>query len=179
MLVAKHLIVREVGIELLDRREGVIVRGGDDGSCTLPPGDFHESDLVGTWIAGNPHRMDTLILAENGLYRQLLNVESPQYSYESGWQQWWVEYQDEGPPYLHLEGMQLCVYSLSANCDASKDETNKWYDFCMERIIQTHGEGILLVLGVPDQFGQPVRGIELTPMTKDPDTGGWVYQLQP
>lgn len=158
--------------------EGVVVPNASEASCIVPPETFLESDLIGTWAAGPDHRRDTIILAEGGLYRQILDIEQPQYSYESNWQRWWIEYPENGPPYLHLEGMRLCVYRLTSDCNSSAESVARWYDFCRDQIVETHNEGVLLIMGVASQFEQPSRGIELVPLVKDPDSGGWVYQLQ-
>ncbi len=178
LLLWTPALVREVGLVSEGGRTGVVVVGGADGECTMPPDTFQETDLLGTWSAGNDLQKDTLILEDGGFYRQLLEIERPPFSYESDPQRWRVEYRDGSPPLLHLEGMRLCVYSLSSNCPPPPQQDH-WYDYCSDAIVEAHGEGVLLVVGVPSRFEQPPRGIELAPLVKDPDSGGWPYLLQP
>ena len=58
-------------------------REEDGHGCRLPPQSHTESDLVGTWVAGSPQRSDTLILTEEGTYRQIIHIEYLEFQYES------------------------------------------------------------------------------------------------
>jgi hypothetical protein len=80
--------------------------------CPYPPKDFSSSDLVGTWIAGRPDWSDTLIIKENGTYKQKLHLRSNTvtYDYESEWLAWRLEPQSNSVPYLHLKGYRVCAY---------------------------------------------------------------------
>lgn len=160
--------------------EGLYQPGGGGGTCTLPPGSFQVSDLTGTWVAWHAEKSDTLILREDGYYKQILDVKIPEpYHYESDWQRWWVEDRGSGILYLHLEGMRLCVYSLmSDDCQRVGGGKVRWYDDCEQRFLEMPEEGILMVLGVPQPFVQPPRGIILFPMSGSPDWSGSVYHLQ-
>lgn len=151
----------------------------DESGCILPPETFKESDLIGTWYAGHSKRNDTLILREDGKYKQILNVQIPEYHYESEWRDWWVEDRGSGTPYLHLEGMHLCVYHIGRDCKVEGGGPGAWYDFCEKRSVLMPGEGILPVLGTPKGLVQPPRGIFLVPFDKDPDPGGgFSYKLK-
>ncbi len=175
VLVAPPLI-REVGETTSEGRTGVVA--GETGGDCMPPPTFQEEDLLGTWSAGNDQRNDTLVLSEGGRYRQTIETESPPFSYESETLAWWVESREGGLPLLHLEGMRLCVYSLSPDCERAPAEVDRWYDFCSNSIVESRGEGLLIIAGVRPEFDQPLRGIELLPLTKDPDTAGWPYHLE-
>lgn len=148
--------------------------------CTPVPDAFSEKDLVGTWFAGyvsNPIRNDTLIISDDGTYRQIIHIESPPFDYESEWLPWWLEYQENGVPYLHLEGMRLCAYWPYITCEQIGGGDEYWYDFCQEKWVQTPNEGIIMVLGVPKRFTQPPHGIELFMLRKFSE-GVWKYELQ-
>jgi hypothetical protein len=159
-------------------------------ACTPPPTSFAETDLVGTWVGRRLDDTDTLILREDGTYRQLIHIEVPEqpsFDYESDWQPWRLEYLEGGPPYLHLEGMRLCVSTLSLDLDCSQPgggerdwnayNENFYYDFCRRDSMLMVNEGILLVMGVPQRFEQPLRGIELAVLMNCTDCGPFTYEL--
>lgn len=132
--------------------------------CTPPPEEFLIEDLVGTWYTGYISRNETLIINENGFYKQIIHIEyteKPDFDYESEWQPWWVEYTDIDIPYLHLEGMRLCVYEPSLDCEQIGGGEKHWIDDCRNERIQTPGEGVLIVRGVAENFIQPQRGFKL------------------
>src|SRR3990172_7492927 len=66
------------------QREGVVIVGASERSCTMPPTTFQESDLIGTWTAGSEMQRDTLILADGGLYRQVVDIQKPSLSLQGG-----------------------------------------------------------------------------------------------
>jgi hypothetical protein len=73
--------------------------------CNSAPEGFSEADLVGTWAAGwsRPGKPDdTLIIREDGTYKQILDLERAEgspFKYESDWQPWWIEYAENGLPF--------------------------------------------------------------------------------
>jgi hypothetical protein len=140
-----------------------------DRGCTRPPKDFTEDDLIGTWYYGGPKRNDTLIIRNDGTYKQIVHIEhyeEPATDYKSDWQSWWVEYTGNGIPYLHLEGMRMCAHISYSKCDKAGGSGGAWWDFCEEETVYLPpGEGVLMVLGVPKRFEQPPRGIELAPFS--------------
>jgi hypothetical protein len=158
--------------------EGVVIRGNEDANCPLPPKNFQISDLVGTWVAGVGDETDTLILHEDGQYKQVISRDVSNFRFESGWQKWWVEYEESGTPHVILEGMRLCVSYHLPDCNLVGGNEAGWWDFCENQIVRMPGKGILIVIGIPEQFVQPPRGIELVPLTRDPDSPGFAYQLK-
>lgn len=165
-----------------------------ENSClsALPPDGFSEADLVGTWVARRLGDSDTLIIRDDGTYKQIIHVEYTDYTdkldvdYESDWQPWWLEYHESGIPYLHLKGMRFCAINPSFSCDQPTGYQT-WHGFCEDTTISTEtiamdNEGILLVLGVSEEVRQswpdslPPRGINLWfPMGSE---DSWSYSLQ-
>jgi hypothetical protein len=87
--------------------------------CTPPPEGFSEQDLVGTWEGRSIGISDTLIIREDGTYKQIIHINyetEPDIDYETDWQPWRLEYVD-GIPYLHLEGMRLCAINTNLSCE--------------------------------------------------------------
>ena len=154
----------------------------DSGRCTsiLPPETFQESDLVGTWIAKYGRNItDTLVIRENGTYKQIYTNSITDYYFESDWQKWRIEYRKSGIPHLHMQGMRKCD-GISERCQREEgggDDT-LWFDYCEERLIPMRGEVILLVIGVPERFAQPSRGILLRQLSVNSDTFAGTFQLQ-
>jgi hypothetical protein len=142
------------------------------------PEDFKEADLIGTWYAGYPDQNDTLIIQENGLYMQTSYIETPRFLYMGEWLPWRVEYSEDGLPYLHLEGMNLCAYDPGlVDCEKPGGGESTWYDFCVDEFVSMVDEGILIVLGVTERYQQsPPRGIQLHLLSKHIE-GAWVYNL--
>jgi len=161
----------------------LFVRAANAGlPCEGPPEGFSQTDLVGTWEAGVPEQRDTLILREDGKYRQLVHVQlatRPPVDYESDWQEWWLENQDNGIPYLHLEGMRLCGFNPELSCGQAG---GGGHDFCRNTSLKMSGEGILLVLGVPRPIVSwpgstfAARGISL--MLPAGSENSWGYTLK-
>ena len=117
--------------------------------CTSPPRTFSQADLIGTWEAGVPRQRDTLIIREDGTYKQLVHIEYtnlPSVDFESDWQAWWLEERESGIPYLHLQGMRQCGLNPEISCDQIG---GGGHDFCRNAQVPMDNEGILLVLGVP------------------------------
>lgn len=152
--------------------------------CILPPEEFSEKDLVGTWVAGLSWRKDTLIIQEDGIYKQAIHIEryteDSSFDYESDWQPWRLEYSESGLPYLHMEGMRLCAYAGGyIDCEVvggGDSPEAKWYDFCKKEWIQMPGEGVLIVMGSPQGFVQPPRGLDLVLLQRGEDI--WSYGLK-
>lgn len=149
--------------------------------CPLPPQEFSEAELAGTWTAPHPTRSDILIIRKDRLYKQIIHLTSPIFDYESDWLPWRIEYAKNGLPYLHMEGMRLCAYGAGeiVNCNqvgGSNDERyGYWYDACQDKWVMMPGKGILIVVGTPKGFKQPSRGITLHLLQKGEDT--WFYEL--
>lgn len=153
--------------------------------CDSAPEGFAEVDLVGTWAAGwsRPGKPDdTLIIREDGTYKQILDLERPEsssFKYESDWQSWWLEYGENGLPYLHLEGMRLCAYPGGyIDCEVvggGDSPETKWYDPCQKTWVNMPGKGILIALGSPEGTIPPPRGFDLVLFRRGEDI--WFYSL--
>ncbi len=136
----------------------------DQADCTPPPDGFGEDTLVGNWFAGfPPDRNDTLLIREDGMYKQIVSVPVYNLDYESDWNEWWIEYSATGIPYLHLEGMSICAWAPDeVACEVPGAGKMWWYDGCKGESFQMpEGEVVLIILGVPEQFNQPPRGFTL------------------
>lgn len=129
------------------------------GGCSLLPEGFSENDLVGTWWAGyvsSPQVNDTLIIREDGTYKQIIKLEFQSIEYESDWQAWWFEYRDNGTAYLHLDDYRICAASAGdseTSCDWVNDGEMPYADVCEGQWMDPDpraGEIILVVRGIPE-----------------------------
>jgi hypothetical protein len=161
------------------------------GGRLLKKEDFSESDLVGTWDALDSLRDSTIIIREDGQYKQTMYIERTGFNYEGDWLPWRVEYFEGSIPYLHLEGLLMCAYWRQMDCSTGStniepvevDDTTDpfsdeyyWYDYCRKEWVHTPGEGVFLILG---GSGRAPRGIELAPFTKSAGgTSGPTYWLR-
>jgi hypothetical protein len=138
--------------------------GSSIGKCQPPPESFEESDLIGIWVSKYADGdTDTLILKEDHTYQQVHDDPQTGAHSESDWQKWWVEYREDGIPYLHLIGMT--PYGFSEESDSL------WHDFCSGEAVTVQGEVVLLVLGVPGNRAESSpRGVELWHLKPNPDT---------
>lgn len=145
--------------------------------CPLPPKEFSEKDLIGTWVARRLDETDTLIIRDDGKYKQIIRVENSLAEYESGWQIWWLDYSGVGTPNLHLEGMRLCLALLEDDCSQAGWGKLQWHDVCKDTWVKLPDKVILSILGVEKRFIQPPRGINLILFT-GLDGISWGYELQ-
>ncbi len=151
---------------------------GRANKCTLPPTNFSEQDLVGTWWAGyesEPKHSDTLIIRDDGTYKQIIHLDVPMVDYESDWQSWWLEYHESGIPYLHLEGMSFCAMNPNFDCGHPTGKQYP-YDFCEDRTIAVENEGVLIVIGYTQSAVPPFSGVNLWFPLGSENT--WVYSIQ-
>jgi hypothetical protein len=152
------------------------------GGCTsiLPPETFQESDLVGTWVARYGHSAtDTLIIKADGTYKQIYTNSITGYHFESDWLKWWIEYTESGIPHLYMQEMRKCD-GISEDCrrEGGGGGDSLWFDYCEERLIHMRGEVVLLVVGVPERFAQPPRGILLRQLSINSDSFAGTFLLQ-
>ncbi len=122
--------------------------------CSSFADTIDENKLVGTWFAGNPDHSDTLIIRDDGLYKQIVHIEFPEQSpidYESDWQSWRLERSKENTVYLHLDGMRFCGMNSAISCSVRDGDG---YDFCRDEHLSMKDKGILIVLGTanPDNI---------------------------
>jgi hypothetical protein len=73
------------------------------------PTDFTDSDLWGTWRTSyGAGSTDTIVLRQDGLFKQTYQDPSEDdYSYETPWSRWWLEYLPGGSVRIHLEGARF------------------------------------------------------------------------
>lgn len=163
--------------------------------CPLPPKGFTEFDVIGAWGGDINTAWDsTIIVRGDGLYKQMIDIKSTGFKYEGDWKPWRVTYSDKGLPYLHLEGLMMCAYWWAIDCRTGKTgitpvtlgDTNDpfageyyWYDGCQKKWVDTAGEGVFMVFGIPRASAMPPRGIVLVPFTKSSDSPtGPAYYLR-
>lgn len=167
--------------------KGIIVQqdsGSPKKGCLPVPEGLTEQDLVGVWgREAGTHVLTTLILKEDGTYRQSYHDPDTGYRYESsGLDKWWVEKREIGIWRLHLEGMKMCDNSLHSDCAKYGDQARRglWFDPCEGESLDLSKGVILLVLGADPQspFGELPKGIHLRYPIKDPDTPTGGFQLQ-
>jgi hypothetical protein len=114
--------------------------------CSPPPENFSEDLIFGTWKATVLNE-DYLIIQPDGTYKQIVRIDYLDYSYESDWQRWWIEYSDIGRPYLHLEDYRPCVAVFDENCNEAGFGDIGWYDFCEEKWAEAEDKGIVIIMG--------------------------------
>jgi hypothetical protein len=150
--------------------------GEGEWHCAALPETFQESDLVGTWraeyFAGAA--TDSLVLREDGTYRQVYENDLADYHYSSSWNAWYVERDPGGGVYLHLEQMHYCL-TTDEICRLQEGGAGDdiVYDFCGDQGLGMRGRVILAVTGSegishPRAATAP-RGIILVHMRTEPD----------
>lgn len=161
---------------------GVVVQDNPSRDCPLLPETFRDSDLVGTWemFAGGIGKT-TLILKDNGTYKQIHDYPPINYYYESDWREWQFERHDDGTSYVHFKGMLFCGRTCSHSLGG------KWYDFCDRKmIVMQEDEVVMMLVGVlpaesklpPDSPLAAPHGIRMFEPQLDPDSNPVVYQLK-
>jgi hypothetical protein len=70
-----------------------------------PSESFQEGDLVGIWETRYSNwGVDTIIIREDGTYKQIFKKLDTDYSFETPWNPWQLEAQSDGRILLHLNG---------------------------------------------------------------------------
>jgi hypothetical protein len=135
-----------------------------------PPSVLQQTDLAGTWEARYTKReVDTLILKPDGTFKQVYQDKSTDdYTYQTTWNQWWIEHFSDGRVRIHLigaryykDGIRIAeLDGMGAACPEDLPDCRSeplprlFYDPIAEEPIQMPGE---LVLNVEmDSSGQPV-----------------------
>lgn len=134
--------------------------------CPPLPKAFHESDLIGTWVASyNIYSTDTLIIREDGTYKQIFEDIVPKidlyYRYESDWQEWWIETRPSGYLRLHLKGMRRFDDLTEVWEREGGGTISKTIDYCEYVEVKMPDEVVLIVTGVLDRQKNYQRGIML------------------
>lgn len=147
--------------------------------CEPIPSTFSEFDLIGSWKAvyGEGSISDTVILREDGKYKQIFVNEVTGYSYESQWNEWWLESRKSGGIYVHFEQMLYCEFQ--DNCEKPQDVIGEayFYDYCEDRYLQMESERILALAGSKpyDVFEESPKGIVLRHMRPPGSEGPYYY----
>jgi hypothetical protein len=153
--------------------------------CDQPPKEgFSETDLVGTWSAMGSQGDNTIIIRENGQYKQIMKVKRTGFNYESDWRPWRITYSEQGLAYLHLDGLLMCAYWDQMDCSTGQTgiepfalgdtqdpygDLTSWYDGCQKKWVSTPGEAVFIVFGLQNASNIAPRGLDLVPLTKNPD----------
>ncbi|MBE0411757.1 MAG: hypothetical protein IBX69_18675 [Anaerolineales bacterium] len=170
-----------------DSFRGVVVKDGTEpksGYCLPVPEGLDELDLVGKWVPYISSSVNTtLILHEDGTYRQLYDNPITGDSYESSYKhRWWVEKLESGIWRVHLAGMKMCDHGLYSDCERYGDEARRgmWFDPCHKEGVNTRENFFLLVIGLDPEkiFGEAPKDILLKYPIQDPDTTTGSFQLQ-
>jgi hypothetical protein len=123
---------------------------------------FQESDLIGTWVASYwSHDTDTLIIREDGTYKQIYNDPDSSFHYESDWQEWWTEPRPSGYLRLHLKGMHRFDDLPDVWEREGGGTSSKTTDYCESVEVRMPDEVVLIVTGVLEREKSIPRGIKL------------------
>jgi hypothetical protein len=148
-------------------------------NCPPLPEGFTESDLVGTWVSVyGDGDIDTLVVMQNGKYKQTFKTSTPQYNIESDWKKYTIERRPSGYLWVHFEGMQRCddVRSLCARPGGGLDPNSLGtIDYCEEVGVKMTKEVILVVTG--DGNNAP-KGIVLRQMRLVGSDWSYVFKLE-
>jgi hypothetical protein len=136
--------------------------------------ELSADDLTGTWYAGNPTRNDTLIIREDGTYKQLIHIEND-YDFESDWQPWRLEYTNDGN-LVHLEGLNLCAAFMNLDdCENTGGKDFNWGNFCRfnpnGESTPANGVGVLIAMQTANTRTNFLRPMYLQELP-------WIYELE-
>jgi len=119
--------------------------------CPSIPSTFKISDLTGIWVASyTGDDVDTLIIKEDGTYKQTYDDPLAGQYYESAWQKWTIEYRNSGYLRLHLKGMRrFGELSIISDREGGGIDPNMFtaIDYCENTDIQMPDEIVLIVTG--------------------------------
>jgi hypothetical protein len=149
--------------------------------CIPPPERFNEKDLIGTWRHGLPQAEDQIIIREDGYYKQIIHYEGldGSFDYESDWQSWWLEFREDGIPYLHLVGMRMCIIWILQDCEMVGVGDGLVDDFCHDELVHLpSNEGVLMVHGMYEDSEGNSKGIALVPFAIH-ETVGYYSFVEP
>jgi len=120
-------------------------------ACQPLPESYQEDDLIGTWVAeyGGGTVTDTLIIRDDGMYKQIFTAGIPGLDFESDWKKWWLERRPSGYIRLHMEGMHKCD-DLEEICERPNGgmSSDDWaIDPCEGELISMPDKVVLIVSG--------------------------------
>jgi hypothetical protein len=148
-------------------------------SCPALPPTFKEADLIGTWVPSySLNDKDTLIIEENGTYKQIYNDPDAGQRYEGNWQEWWIEYRESDYLRLHLKGMRRAgeIDSIFNREGGGIDpDLFTTIDYCENDVVEMPDGIVLIVTGVKDNTP---RDIVLRQTRLAGSEWTWSFQLQ-
>jgi len=161
---------------------GEVWVGGEVAGCAPLPEGFGAEDLVGRWEAKYFPGVvtDTLVLRGDGRYRQVYENRWEGYVYEGAWKRWYVEREEGGRLYVHLEGMRYCVGTWEV-CKREDGGGGEWhyYDPCSGGFITMGGEVVLVAVGSEEVGVEDVAGgVLLMHMRSSVEGGDAVFIFQ-
>ncbi len=149
--------------------------------CPPLPTSFKESDLIGTWVAEyGGGDTATLILREDGSYKQIYDDPRSGDHFESDWKKWRVEYRISGFLRLHMESMRWCS-DISSYCKrvGGGIGDDVAIDYCEGEGIKMPDAVILVVTGVTNNTAPYApRGIWLRQMRLSGSDWSYSFALQ-
>jgi hypothetical protein len=150
-----------------------------DTSCAKLPKGFSEKDLIGTWSSDYMNgNVDTIIIRDDGTYKQIFSSNVNNLDFESNWQKWWLESRDSGYLRLHLEGMRRCD-DLESICQSQNGGVDpnlyRIVDYCENKIVSMQGEVVLIVTGAKYAV---MNGIVLRHATLSGSNWQYIFELQ-
>ena len=148
--------------------------------CPALPKSFTEEDLIVTWLADYANgNFDTIVIREDGTYKQIFSSTVAGSSFESDWQKWWIEQRDSGYVRLHLESMRRCddLESICQDLDGGLDPSlSRAIDYCEDTSIRMEREVVLIVTGT--QYNVP-KGILLRHAKISGSDWSYFFEYQP
>jgi hypothetical protein len=74
-----------------------------------PPATLEEADLIGTWETKyGGGAVDQLVLRADGKFKQTYQASGQNgYTYETDWNDWWLEHLPDGRAHVHLQGARF------------------------------------------------------------------------
>ena len=150
-----------------------------DEKFEMPPDDFQESDIIGTWEArytGPGKGVDKLIIRANGTFIQEYNSLDGQ-KYSSGLNSWFMKKFSDGRVYIYFENARYYDHGINfakkegvlcrAPTCGHKDLNNRFYDPIYENPIEMVDKLIVMVRSSKDSK----NGLVLKHMWLDAEDG--------
>lgn len=154
--------------------------------CPPLPATFKESDLIGRWLAKyGGDDTDSLMVKEDGTYKQIYNDPLSGYHYESEWQTWSIEHRASGFLRLHMKGMRRCdgtgEFCKREGGGLGGSYPIRYYaiDYCEGEGVEMPDEIILVVTGVLEREAPFIpRSIKLRHMRLPGSAWTYSFELQ-